>query len=159
MACLFLLLSEMTVKHQMARAIANFDKRQLAGRENNCRRRRRKESQINLENRNESPPCSRPSRRVVTSTPAKFFSLAEASENSPQFQLRVCVPKTNQAPTGRKKFGWKLSRVIFCRPSGTRFILSAEPTVETVGYFLTRLRRCKHPAHARFHQSQAGTLE
>ena len=33
---------------------------------------------------------------------AEFFSLAEASENSPQFKLRVCVQKINQAPAGRQ---------------------------------------------------------
>jgi hypothetical protein len=32
------------------------------------------------------------------------------TENSSQFQLRVCVPKTNKAPAVRKKTGWKFAR-------------------------------------------------
>jgi hypothetical protein len=35
-------------------------------------------------------------------------------------------------------------RAIICRPSGTRFILFVEPTVETVGYFLPSLRDFSH---------------
>jgi hypothetical protein len=40
---------------------------------------------------------------ATDAVPSRLFSLAEAADNSPQFQLRVCIPKANQAPAGRKK--------------------------------------------------------
>jgi len=39
-------------------------------------------------------------REKITPAAAEFFSLAEASENSPQFQLRVCVHKNKSSPGG-----------------------------------------------------------
>jgi hypothetical protein len=42
-------------------------------------------------------------------------------ENSPQFQLRVVMPKTGQAPAGRQTDGER-----FDRPSGTGIYLAGE---------------------------------
>jgi len=48
-------------------------------------------------------------------------SCGATGENSPQFQLRVVRPKTEQAPTGRPTDGEG-----FGRPSGTGFYLAGE---------------------------------
>jgi hypothetical protein len=77
-----------------------------------------------------------PNYKYAAPTALENFSLAEAADNSPQFQLRVGVPTPVKPRRGdRKPVG--NTRAIFCRPSGTHFILLVEPAVETAGYFHT----------------------
>ena len=52
------------------------------------------------------------------------------TENSPQFQLRVAMPKTFPAPAGRQDNGEK-----FCRPCGTRFDLVRTPQLKLRAIF------------------------
>jgi hypothetical protein len=48
-------------------------------------------------------------------------SRGATDDNSPQFQLRVAMPKTGQAPAGRQTDGER-----FDRPSGTGIYLAGE---------------------------------
>jgi len=51
----------------------------------------------------------------------RICSCGATTKNSPQFQLRVVRPKTDQAPTGRQTEGERSGR-----PSGTGFYLVCE---------------------------------
>ena len=51
----------------------------------------------------------------------RICSREATNENSPQFQLRVLMPKTDQAPPGRQTDGES-----FGRPFGTGFYLAGE---------------------------------
>jgi len=68
-----------------------------------------------------------------------FFSLAEAADNSPQFQLRVDVPKIFQAPEGRLKTGWGLAP-FSAVPPGLNSFCSCNPQLKLRDIFIRRGR-------------------
>jgi hypothetical protein len=63
----------------------------------------------------------RPSLAKIRHSGDAGTSREATTENSPQFQLRRPMPKTNQAPAGRQTDGER-----FGRPSGTGFYLACE---------------------------------
>jgi hypothetical protein len=67
-------------------------------------------------------------------------SPAGTTDNSPPFQRRVPVIKTNQVPQGRKKTHFH--QCPFCRPCGACSILAGNPRLKPRAIFLQPLRGC-----------------